>query len=51
MGSTEKRLGKFHARVRKGPYRNNALTKTFTSRVEATKWLSSLKNQNNVSKS
>ena len=39
MGSTEKRLGKFHARVRKGPYRNNALTKTFTSRVEAKKWI------------
>ena len=39
MGSTEKRLGKFHARVRKGPYRNNALTKTFTSRVEAKKWV------------
>lgn len=39
MGTVINRLGKFQAWVRKGPYRNNGLTKTFTSRVEAKKWI------------
>ena len=39
VGTIEKRKGQFQARVRKGPYRRNALTKTFTSRVEAKKWI------------
>ncbi len=39
MGLIQKRKGQFQARVRKGPYRLNALTKTFTSRVEAKKWV------------
>ena len=29
----------FQARVRRGVYRTNALTKTFSSRVDAKKWI------------
>ena len=39
MGTVINRLGKHQAWVRKGPYRNNGLTKTFTSKVEAKKWI------------
>lgn len=39
MGSITKRLGKFQAKVRKGPHRISGLSKTFTSRVEAKKWI------------
>lgn len=39
MGDIKKRNNKFQARVRKGPFKNNGLTKTFISRVEAKKWI------------
>ena len=39
MGDIKKRNNKFQARIRKGPFKNNGLTKTFISRVEAKKWI------------
>ena len=39
MGSITKRLGKFQAKVRKGPHKRSGLSKTFISRVEANKWI------------
>ena len=39
MGDIVKRGNTFQARVRRGVYRTNALTKTFSSRVDAKKWI------------
>ena len=39
MGDIIQIRGKYKARVRRGVYRTNALTKTFSSRVEAKKWI------------
>ena len=39
MGDILKRGNTFQARVRRGVYRTNALTKTFSSRVDAKKWI------------
>lgn len=39
MGDIIQIRGKYKARVRRGVYRTNALTKTFSSRVDAKKWI------------
>ena len=39
MGDIVKRGNTFQARVRKGAYRKNALTKTFNNRPDAKKWI------------
>lgn len=39
MGDIIQIRGKYKARVRRGVYRTNALTKTFSSKVDAKKWI------------
>ena len=39
MGDIIQIRRKYKARVRRGVYRTNALTKTFSSRVDAKKWI------------
>ena len=39
MGDIVKRRNTFQARVRKGAYRKNALTKTFNNKTDAKKWI------------
>ena len=45
MGDIVKRGNNFQARVRKGAYRKNALTKTFNNKTDAKKWIRYIESQ------
>ena len=45
MGDIVKRGNTFQARVRKGAYRKNALTKTFNNKTDAKKWIRYIESQ------
>ena len=45
MGDIVKRGNTFQARVRKGAYRKNALTKTFNNKIDARKWIRYIESQ------